>query len=112
MAKITVPVTMNNLTTSDPSYNTYLSQLLGQIQNILNGHVSLTDNCQTQIVSAQFHAANANQGFPHTLNKIPSGYILVGAAAATNIYNGTQANTVNTIYLQSTVATSASVLVF
>ena len=112
MAKITAPITMNNLNTSDPNYNVYLSQLLNQMQSIINGRISLTDNCYTQLISAQFKSANTNQAFPHSLNKIPTGYILVGAQAATNLYDGTQGNSVNTIYLRSTVATTARILVF
>lgn len=112
MGKITAPITMSNLTTNDPNYNVYLSQLLGQMQSVLNGHVSLTENCYTNVISAQFKSANTSQAFPHNLNKIPTGYILIGAQAATDLYDGTQSNTVNTIYLRATVATTARILVF
>lgn len=110
--RITVPIRLNNLETSDPAFMVYLSQLINQMQDILNGHIGFIDNCNTAIMKINFVSANTTQAFTHGLNRIPNGYILVGAGAATQIYDGTQANTTQTLYLQSTVATSVKILVF
>jgi hypothetical protein len=44
---------------------------------------------------------------PHTLGKVPAGYIVCGQNAAGSVYDGSTANTPDTLYLKSDVASKA-----
>lgn len=90
----------------------YASIVFEQIESILNGGVTFTDNFQSAIVSVTFSAANTQVQIAHSLGRIPVGYILTKASAAMIIYDGGSANTANDIFLKSSAIGNAQILVF
>lgn len=110
--KVGLPIDVSNLQSDDPEFTKYVSQLLSAIVTVINGEVDLTDNCKASFVTIAFNAANTPQAVTHTLNKIPRGYIQVGAKAAAQVYNGLLPNTKTILYVQSSIATTVSLLVF
>lgn len=90
----------------------FLSQAFKQISDIVNGKLLFTDNLDIQIISCSFTAANQSSQFSHSLNRVPTGYITVGASSAMIVFSGATANTASLIYLQSSAAGTAQVLLF
>lgn len=90
----------------------YVSIVLDDILAAINGRITLTENCSTQVVSATFSTANATVTIPHNLKRVPSGYILCGASVAMSLYNSATSNTVSNIYVKSNAVGTASILVF
>ena len=86
---------------------------LQQILTILTGNIGFLDNCSTQLLNVNFPKVGVTYQFPHTLGRVPSGFLNAGMSASSVVYNGNQANTVTSIYLQANNATgSGKVLVF
>jgi hypothetical protein len=110
--KINLAIDLTKLGVDDETFQNNAAQIVNQIVSVINGQVSLTDNCATQLVSVTFQNANVQQAIAHRLGRIPQGYIQVGARAATQVYNGSSANTPQALYVQSTVATTVSLLIF
>lgn len=90
----------------------YVSITLDDIVAAINGRLTFGDNVSTQVLSVTFSAANTSVTVPHTLKRVPSGYVLCGASAAMSIYNGSSANDKNNIYVKSSATGTASILVF
>jgi hypothetical protein len=97
---------------TDTDFVSNLSKILADISNILNGKVSLSDNGDNAILSVTFASAGVELGVTHNLNRIPLGYILVSTPTPIQIYDGVSKNTIQSIYLRATVATTVTVLVF
>lgn len=90
----------------------YTGKVFGDILTEFNGRVDFLDNCRTSLVSFTFTTANLEYSIPHTLSRVPQGYILVGASVAMSLYNGTSANTTSAIFLKSNAIGTASILIF
>ena len=110
--KLKLPISISNLKADDPNFVIFLSQIFQQLNTILNGDVGFTDNCKTDLVTVTFNAANKQQAIAHGLNQIPTGYFVVRSSAALQLYDGSTAWTPQALYVQSTVATKASLLIF
>ena len=73
---------------------------------------SFSDNIDCKLITAVFVAANTELVIPHTLKRVPIGYLPYNLTAATIVYNGTTAFTNTNIYLKASVATTVSLIVF
>lgn len=109
--KITATPDISNLQTLDDTTR-YVSQCLTQIVSVLNANVTFSDNFKATQISVNFTAANAEQAISHSLGKVPSGYFLVGASVALNLYNGTSDNTDSKIYIKSSAIGTAAIIIF
>lgn len=109
--KVKSPLTLSNLDNLEDLVR-YVSQSIGDLTQVVNGHISLTDNCETSLVSATFTAANSTISVDHSLGRMPKGYLVAGLTTAIQIFDGNQSNTENVIYLQSSGAGVAQLLVF
>lgn len=110
--RIKLPIDASNLEPGSQEFVSFTSQIVNQILTVLNGEVSLIDNCKSQQILVVFNAANVEQAVPHGLGNIPKGYFQVGALAAAQVYNGLTKNTTQALYVRSSVATTVSLLVF
>ena len=110
--RIKFPFEISNLKPDDKDFVNYTAQILNALVATVNGDISLVDNGRTSLVRVLFNIANTQQAIQHTLNKVPVGYIQVGAVAAAQLFNGTSANTSSILYVQSTVATTVTLLIF
>jgi len=112
MAKIKLAIDITKMGPDDPQFTLYVGRLLSQVVDTINGRISLSDNCDATFVSATIKQANVEQGIPHSLNRVPQGYFVVGSQAATQVYNGSTTWTTNAIYVKATVATQCNLLIF
>lgn len=110
--KFTLPIDITNMDAGDQDLVRAIAVTFQSLTSIINGRIGLTDNLQTHFVTVTFNKANVQQAVIHELGKIPTGYIQVGSKAAAQVYDGTQANTIGTIYLQSSVVTTVRLLIF
>jgi len=124
-----VPPTFKHvIAKGDPSASNWksLRQTYEQVAKIINGKLSLgqtsaqlnnttvpADNMDA--ISALVNvtvAANTDFVVTHNLNRIPSGWLVVGKAAPGDIYNGVTAWTPTQIYFRSTLAIAGTLIKF
>lgn len=79
----------------------------------VNGLLEFDTNLRTATKSVAFVAANTDVGIAHGLGIVPRGYIVAGKDLSCDIYNGSVANTITTLYLRCSVASvTATIIVF
>ena len=103
---------VSNLKAGNEDFNRFVSEMIASIATVINGEISFTDNFKASIVNVTFGSANAQQAVKHSLGKVPIGFINIGSNASASLYRGTSPSTTQAIFLQSTVATSMTILVF
>lgn len=81
----------------------YLSQVMLELQPLVNGKIEFDDNIKSKTVTTYFQSANTDVKVGHGLNKIVS-YLVINKTASTDIYHGTGTDTNSYIWLRSTVA--------
>jgi hypothetical protein len=80
-------------------------ELVIALKGLLNGGLTFSDNFNSCPVSATSHATpGVDFAVPHTLKRLPAGYIVVGQEAAGSVYDGATPNTATSLYLKSDVA--------
>lgn len=90
----------------------FTSLALAQVQQILNNGILFSDNFDAKQLSITFSTANTDTAAIHGLGRVPSGYILVGANAAMNVYDGASTSTSQVLYLKSSATGTARLLVY
>lgn len=90
----------------------YTALALTEIIQVINGNLSLADNFSGKILSIRFSTADVEVATPHGLGRVPSYYIQMGSTVATNIYDGSSANTAQLLYLRASVAATVRLVVF
>lgn len=78
----------------------------------VNGKLDFATNFNCKVLTVKFTAANTDAAVQHNLGRVASNYILAGQTVAMQVYNGASTNTSTTLYLRSTAAGSATVIVF
>lgn len=111
MAKVKSPSDLGNLKTFE-ELRQYITIFLTDLISQINGNLEFAQNIKTQEVVVTFSAANTNTAIPHSLGRVPAGYIQVEAGAATSLYNGNVANTAGVFNLRSSAATTVRILLF
>lgn len=107
-----VPQNLKNLKDLE-SLLTALAPWVSQVSDAINSpQITLTDNVLITTISVVFGAVGANIATYHKLGTIPKGYIIIGATAPMQVYDGTGANTSNVINLRSSGTGTARVLLF
>lgn len=107
--KLKIP-DLNNQTDFE-EFRRFASSCVSQIRDVINGRVSLTDNCETSLVSVTFSAAG-DQDVKHQLGRTPQGYIVAGRSANISLFDGSGERNTESISIQSDGAGSASLLIF
>jgi len=97
---------------SDDELRRALADMVDQLSFIVNGNIGLLDNVKVSRVKVSFTSANTNLYVPHTLGRVPKGYIVTSLSAAMIVYNGTSEWTGQGIYLRSSAIGDATLLVF
>lgn len=90
----------------------YSSQVVKAIIDVVNGNLDFSSNIRSSIITAQFTVATSDQQVAHGLGTVPSGYIVVGRSSNFNVFNGISPNTSDNIFLASSGAGTATILVF
>lgn len=109
--KVTATPDISNVETID-DVKRFSTACLKQLVESVNGNLILTENVKASVVSVSFGSADSDTAVAHNLGKPPVGFILCGASVAMSLYNGSTAANNTTIFIKSTAAGSASVLVF
>jgi hypothetical protein len=89
----------------------FLSIFLANVVQTVNGNLDFTSNFGYKLISVNFPVANTNVLTAHGLGRAPKGYIITGASAATNVYNGNGTNSSN-IGLMASAPATVGLLVF
>ncbi len=110
MSKFTSGVDIDRLQTED-EVKRWVSLAFDQLQSLINGGLSFSDNFNAKILSITISTANVDVASLHGLGRVPSGYIVLGSSAATSVYDGASANTSSILYLRASVAATVKVLV-
>lgn len=108
--KIQTVLSLSNIKTLEDLVR-YTSQFSDATVSIVNGRLDFS-NFFAQTVSVTFSVVNATVGVPHTLGKIPTGYIDSGKTTAIMVFDGNQPNTSTTLFVQASGAGTARLLVF
>ncbi len=90
----------------------FLDIFCQDVADTVNGKLDFTTNFNCKLISVTFGAAGVSTSAVHGLGRVPSGYIVTGASAATAVYNSTVANTASTINLIASAAATVGLLVF
>ena len=86
----------------DKDLITSLSNWAFVLKSILDGGISINDNVDASVVSVDSHATPGTEfSVSHGLGKVPEGYIIMSSGGAGSVYDGTTANTKDTLYLRS-----------
>lgn len=109
--KITASSSLSNLESVE-ELRRFVGAFSDNVASALNSRLTFSDNFLASIITFVFTGANTTLGMPHKIGVIPSGYILVGTTVAMSLYDGEQANSTDTLFLRSTAAGTAKVLVF
>ncbi len=81
------------------------------VTQVVNGQLDFS-NFNAKSVSVTFLSANSTVAVNHGLSRIPLGYLVQSLTANMVIFNGTSGNTTSILYLQSSAAGTASLLVY
>ena len=92
-------------------FQRYATLVLKDIVDKVNGNLEFGLNLRTQTINVEFTAANTETTVPHSLGRVPQGYILAKSNAATSLYNSTDANAAN-LYLKSSAIANVTIIVY
>lgn len=93
----------------------YLNLFSSEITGVVGGELEFDVNLRSSTVDVSFTTANQQLQIKHTLDKVPTGYILAGSDVATRIYNGTNGTkdwTDTNIYLKSDTIAKVKLIIF
>jgi hypothetical protein len=90
----------------------FVVQAINSLTQFSQHGVSFTDNIDAQQVTVSFTTANTEVQVAHTLSRVPTGYIPANLSVAMTVYNSATAFSTSNIYLKSTVAGTAILLIY
>ena len=93
-------------------FSRWVSVSLEEIIRAINGRIALTENVDAQNISITFSSANADVSFGHSLDRVPSGYVVISQTAALSVYLGSRAGTRDNFTLRSSAVGSVTILLF
>ncbi len=82
------------------------------VEHTVNGNLDFQTNFDCKLISITFSAPNISVTVNHGLGRVPSGYIVTSASAATSVYDSTVANTTSAISLMASAPATVGLLVF
>ncbi len=90
----------------------FLDLFCQDVVNTVNGKLDFATNLNTKLISITFGAANTNTAVAHGLGRVPSGYIVTSASAATSVYTGSVPTSTSLLNLMASAAATVGLLVF
>lgn len=82
------------------------------VVDTVNGKLDFTTNFNCKLLSITFGSADTDTGIAHGLGRVPAGYIVTGASAATSVYNGSVSSSSTSLVLRASVAATVGLIVF
>lgn len=89
----------------------FLSQTVSQIATILNSKITFVDNFDSRSVDVTFSSPAIDVAVDHNLGRLAISYIPQMLSTPMIIYTGQTAPNGNTIYLRSSAAGTATIMV-
>jgi len=89
----------------------FSQRIYEQISDILNGGATFGDNMSASIQALTFDAANKESVLKHNLGRVPIGFITISKSVDMNLFNGPTAWSNENIYIQSSAAGTATVII-
>ena len=89
----------------DKAVSKNFQRLMDQLCQILNNGLIFSDNLESTISSVTTGGAGTELAIPHTLKRVPSGYLVLSRDQAGIVYDGSTAWTTSNIYIKANVAT-------
>lgn len=83
-----------------------------EVIRVVNGGLDFQTNFNCKLLIAAFPAANTQVAVSHGLGRNPAGYIVTSISANIVIFNGSTPSNASTLYLQSSGAGSAGLLIY
>jgi len=83
-----------------------------EIVDLVNGSIDVVDNVNVSSVSVTFSGASTTVEVPHTLGRVPRGYLVAKLSTGITIFDGSGTNTDSLLYVQATGAGTATLLVY
>ncbi len=112
MPKIKASSDFSKIKTSE-EFQRFVSIYLAELGGVVNGKLEFQENIKSQVVRVSFSAGATDLAVPHSLGRIPTGYMVTRLdSGGVGIYDGDQAWTDTTIYLRASGVTGAEVLIF
>lgn len=96
----------------EKDFQSKTAEVVKGLTDALNGNLNFSDNVQSSQISIEFTGSDVNTRQIHGLGRKPAGYLVMGAAAAMSIYDGSSENTEKEIYLRASATGTARILVF
>lgn len=109
--KVTAKTDISNVEGED-DIKRFSTIFFKQAADALNGNLTIADNFKWSFVTVIFTTADTEVPVSHSLAAVPNGYILAGASVSLNLYDGDSTNTSTRLYLKSSAAGTAKVLIF
>ncbi len=110
MSRITVTTDMSQCKPDELSK--FLDHFCQNVEQVLNGRLDFQTNFNCKQISITFGVANQSVSIDHGLGRVPVGYIVTRASAATSVYDSTVANTTSAISLMASAPATVGLLVF
>ena len=110
MARVTSQPNISNLKSAE-EIGRYTSIALNDFNTQINGNLQFDQNIKSSSVDVEFGQANTDVRIAHGLGRQPSGYLVAKLTAAAIIYDGTQAADDSFIFLRSSAACTAKIIV-
>ncbi len=82
------------------------------VAETINGKLDFTTNFNCKLLSITFGAAATDTGVVHGLGRVPIGYIVTSASAATSVYSGSVSSSSTSLVLRASAAATVGLIVF
>lgn len=89
----------------------YVDKFCNNVVEVVNGGLDF-GNFNGKSMSVTFSSANVDTAVPHNLGRVVGSYLVLSCSAAMQIYNGTAQSTGAILYLRSSAAGTAQIIVF
>ncbi len=110
MSRITVTTDMTQCKPEELAK--FLDHFCQNVEQVINGRLDFSTNLNCKLISITFSTANLSVPLDHGLGRVPAGYIVTSASAATSVYDSPVANTTSTINLMASAPATVGLLVF
>lgn len=81
------------------------------VEELLNGGLRLDENFAGQVLVVEF-TSTTQKTIQHQLNRVPTGYFIVGSTTDMRVYDGTIRSTKDTIYLRPSAVGTARIFIY
>lgn len=102
-----------DVSTVDPKeFPKYVGLFLSDVLRVVNGGLDFGTNISGKFITVGFTTANVDISTPHTLGRVPAGYIVTSVNGDLTVYTGSVSSTATTLVLRGTSVATATLFIF